>query len=300
MKSSVHVTILLCIGCAEKSPPTAVRPPTEVVARVGTESFSVQDIEARIAEQPEFVRARYQTPEHKRELIDTLVREQLLLSEARRQGLDKSPEVKSAFEKVMVQKLLQTELQNVAPTDAEARSWYDAHQQEFVRPERVRIAHVMWPASEKASAAKEREKLTKLKPDFQSAAFVELAQRASRDESTRAAGGELGIRAKDELLAQWGVNLAEAAFSLKNPGELSALIESPKGLHLIRLVGRQPSQEQSFDDARGRIAARLAGEARTQRLDALVERLKKTVAVEVDEKNLAKISVPTKGPLLPQ
>ncbi len=297
--SACAAIFLLSASCAQKLPPTA-EPIADVVVKLGTRSLTVKDVEARLAEQPDFVRVRYQSTERRREFVDTLVREQLLVAEAVRQGLQNDPDVRSTMEKVMVQKLLKMELKGGAPSDTQLQAWFEAHRDEFIRPERVRISHVLWTPAAKAQAGKELEKLRKLKADVHPAAFTELAQRESKDEPSRAAGGDLGPRTREELTSQWGPTVAEAAFALQTPGQLSAVVEGAKGLHLLRLVGRQPGQEQKFEDVRDRISTRLAGETRTQQLEALIERLRKKSNVEVDEKNLAKVTirVPT-APLVP-
>ncbi len=302
LKRPALFALMVIISCAEAPRPITAEAAVDVVAKVGADSLTVKDVEARLAEQPDFVRARYQTLERKREFVDTLVREQLLVAEAHRQKLQNDREVKATVEKVLVQKLLQKELVVPSPSEVELQAWYDAHRDEFVRPERIRVSHVLWPSSAatKSSARKERERLTKLKSELQSAAFAELAQRESKDEPSRSSGGDLGPRTRDELTALWGATVTEAAFTLIAPGEVAPIVEGAKGLHLLRLIGRQVAQTQTFEEARAGIANRLAGEARATQLEALVARLRKASSVEIDEKNLAKVAVKApSGPLVP-
>ena len=75
---------------------------------------------ARMAEQSEQVRARYATPEKRREFLDSLIRFEVLAAEARRQGLERDPEVARTLEKVMVQRLVQ--LKFAGPGDKQEKT----------------------------------------------------------------------------------------------------------------------------------------------------------------------------------
>src|SRR5262245_57809783 len=64
------------------------------LATVGDRVITAADLQAKIAEQPAFSQARYKSPEKRKELLDTVIRSELLLAEARRRGLADDPEVK--------------------------------------------------------------------------------------------------------------------------------------------------------------------------------------------------------------
>lgn len=294
--------LVICVAsaCSKSSEKPAAS--SEVVATFGGESLSVHDVEARIAQQPEYLRTRYSTVERRRELVDSMIREKLLLAEAQRQNLQNDPEVKATLERVMVQKLMAKELASAEMNEADMRAWYDAHQSEFVRPERVRVSTVQWlpGADAKRRAAAARERILTLKPELQAAAFTQLAQSESTDETSRVAGGDLGFRTREELTSQLGQPATDAIFKLQSTGEVSAVLESPKGVHLFRLAGRQAGESVQFDEAKARIAQRAGAESRGRLLDQLVERLRTASKVQIDDAVLAKAQVtPHPGPLVP-
>jgi hypothetical protein len=84
----------------------ASEPGMVVLAR--GEGFTITDTEfrARLAEQSETVRAQFSSPEKRREFLDNLVKFELLVVEARRQGLDREPDIQLAMEKLMVVRLV--------------------------------------------------------------------------------------------------------------------------------------------------------------------------------------------------
>ncbi|HET6922314.1 MAG TPA: peptidylprolyl isomerase, partial [Anaeromyxobacteraceae bacterium] len=127
---------------------------------------TANDFKARLEEQSPFIRARYNTLERKKEFLDNLIRTELLARAAEKQGLDKDPEVLGALRKIMVQKLVQ---RIFAEGDAskeiaepEARKFYQEHQDDYVKPRKVRLAHILLaapPGPDRARAASQAKKL---------------------------------------------------------------------------------------------------------------------------------------------
>ncbi len=279
-----------------------------VVATVGEKAVTSHDFVTRLSEQPELVRARYSTLERKKEFLEGLIRQELLLQEARRRSLDQDPEVKAVIEKVIVQKLIQVHTAAATPAESDLRSYYDAHREEFVRPARVRASHyfVASPPSDPKHAAARGEvqkfctRLKALSEPALSLAFREEVRKGSADVATKSVDGDLGLRTRDELVQVWGEAVADAAMALKVMGEVSAPIESEKGIHVLQLTARQPGVDTSFDDARPRLVARLQAEVRSKALDELVASLKKSTRVDINEEALRNVQIAgPDGPLIP-
>lgn len=131
-----HLTaVVLCAivlsGCGDWN---RLPKPDAIVASGRGLAVTASEFTARLEEQPPFVRAGYATLERKKELLDSMVRFEVLAREAERLGLDRDPEVVQAQQKVMVQKLVQSRLQTSGPviTEAELVRYYEAHQGEFI------------------------------------------------------------------------------------------------------------------------------------------------------------------------
>ncbi|MBL9037688.1 MAG: peptidyl-prolyl cis-trans isomerase [Archangium sp.] len=297
------------LGC-DRPTPEGAKPSNgasdDVVAKIGASTLTVADVEARLAEQPEFVRARYSTVERKREFVDTLVTNELLVQEAKRQHLDDDAAVRSALERALIQRLLQQEVSNAPVTEAAVKGFYDANVEQFVRPERLRVSHVFFASPKtdakhaqlKAEAARELSQLMAVKPEVRAGAFAAAVKRRSNDEVSKPQDGDLGLRTIDELRQAWGEAVAEAATALQAPGDVSAVVESEKGFHLIRLAGRQVGTTESVEQATPRITARLEAESRAKRLEALVAKLKGATPVEVKSGALERVKVQVPSTLL--
>lgn len=273
------------------------------VAKVGESTITDVAFKAKVAEQPPFAQARYKTVERKKELLDTMVRQELLLAEARRRGIENDPEVRATIERVLVHKLSRVcaeEEEKKRPLpEADLRRYYEQHRSEFVTPARVRVSHLFIAAPERdprrARAAAEASKLLqqiKVKETKgEKQAFELTASQRSEDAATKATGGDLTFRTRDQLVQAWGGELTEAAFALKTPGEMAPVVTTPRGVHLVKLLGRQEGYETPFESARGRIENRLKVDRQSRSLDTLVTELKQKVKVEVDEKALQAVDV---------
>jgi peptidyl-prolyl cis-trans isomerase C len=292
--------LVACRGSGEKEGSA-----DPVVARVGDGALTASEVQARLEEQPPLVRSRYTSLASKKEFLDGLVRFELLVQEARRQGLEKDPEVQATLEKLLVQRLIQKHAATAAAqplTEEELRKYYQEHLAEFVRPEKVRISHVFLASAgndpKRAAVKAEAEALLadvrKKEAGPVKVAFSEAARSRSDDAATKEAAGDLGYLTREELAASWGQAMADAAFGLQELGELG-MVASDKGLHLLKLSGRQPGLEQSFDAVKPRIESRLQLEKRSRAVDDLVARLKDQAKVEVDDKALDAISAQSDG-----
>jgi peptidyl-prolyl cis-trans isomerase C len=125
------VSSVLLLTCeVERSVP---RGGAVVATGRGGLTITADELVARLEEQPAFVRAGYSSLEKKKELLTSVVRFEALAEEARRQGLDRDPEVLRAMRKLMVQKLVEARQQAAGTpvTEAEVSRYYAEHRAEF-------------------------------------------------------------------------------------------------------------------------------------------------------------------------
>jgi parvulin-like peptidyl-prolyl isomerase len=297
---------LIWVSVGACSKPPAQVPETPVVASVGDRRFTRAEVEALLQAEPDFMRARYATPERKREFVETLVRNELLLQEARRRQLDQRPEVKLMVERILIQQLLANAAEVSEPGEAEARRFYDEHATEFTRAERVEVAVIEFgprgtvPPASQAEVEKELAALRKQPRSSQAAAFEALVLARSTHEGSRAAAGQLGLRTREELAALFSQPVADGAFSSGNSGEISNALQGPRGWVLLRVSARQPSEVKSFESERPRIITRLMAEHRSKALDDLVRSLREKATVTVDASAIDSLDPkPPRGALVP-
>lgn len=162
--------------------------------------------------------------------------------------------------------------QEPEPGPAGIANYYQAHRQEFARPERVRVRQIL--TEDKATAERALEEIAA------GAAFEDVARRLSRDPSA-ASGGYQGELARADLPPAF----AEVIFSLK-PGEVSRLVPADYGFHVFQVASREPAQVVPLEQARGEILGRLRQERADRLLRSLVQGARSRYNVSVYERNL--------------
>ena len=224
---------LALVACkkSEKSGP--------VVAEVGSETITADEVKQRLNETSPFLRARYSTVERKKEFLENMVRNELLAQEALRQGYDKSPAVRETVKRAMIQELIKHQLDSkLTGTDIpedELKKYYEAHIDEFVKPERARVMHIFLPAKDAKERADARKKAAALLKDVETRekkgevnAFQTVAIKESKDPLSAPMGGDLRFLSKDELAKSYNTELAAAAFELKIRASAPAAISIEK------------------------------------------------------------------------
>ncbi|HSN91895.1 MAG TPA: peptidyl-prolyl cis-trans isomerase [Anaeromyxobacteraceae bacterium] len=260
-----------------------------------------EEFKARLDEQSPFIRARYNSLERKKEFLDNLIRIEVLAREAERQGLDKDPDVQLTLKKVMVQKLVQKNFQDLEGAkdlpEEELRKYYDEHQNDFFRPKKVRLAAIVLNAAEgtperaaKREAARRALAQLKLEEKKNTLAFAQMASKVSEDPGSKALAGDLGFKSQAELEASYGPPLAAAAFALQN-GQTSGVVETAKGFYIVKLTGQQEELNRPFDQVKNQIANRLYRERKSKEFDEWQKKLRADAGITVDEKVLDAIVV---------
>ena len=165
-----------------------------IVATVDGRAITTADIEQYLAKQPAPARARYATRERRRELLDTLIRFEVMAREAERHGYDKDPEVLRLAKQQMVNQFVQRDIEGrFRPEDvpdAEAEAYYKDHVRQFSSPEQVRVSQIV--VEDKVAATRVVAAVKALAPRDE-AGFRTLATRYSEDPLSRARGGELPL-----------------------------------------------------------------------------------------------------------
>ncbi len=135
---------------------------------------------------------------------------------------------------------------NETATDAELKQLYDARASRLGSAEQRRASHILLKTKEEA----EKVLAEARKSPSQ---FGELAKKYSQDTGSAQNGGDLGMNAKGGLASP---SLEEAIFKLK-PGEISDVVQSDFGFHVIRLAAIQPGKTASFDAMKKDLAAEI-------------------------------------------
>src|SRR5436190_4398913 len=294
--ASVLCATLALVACkkSEKSGP--------VVAEVGDEKITADEVRQRLNETSPFLRARYNTLERKKEFLENMVRNELLAQEAVRQGYDKSPAVRDQMKRAMIQELikhqLDAKLTGTDIADEDLKKFYEAHIDEFVKPERARVLHIFLPAKDAKERAEARKHAQALLKDIDARekkgevnAFQTVAIKESKDPLSAPMGGDLRFLSKDELSKAYNPELANAAFDLKNPGDKAGPLDTPAGVEVLKLQVKTVAMSRAFDESKEPIRQRMARERRSRDYDEWVKKLRENTKVAIHEQELEKVQV---------
>jgi peptidyl-prolyl cis-trans isomerase C len=182
---------------------------------------------------------------------------------------------------MQVAKMLEAEVNSkVAVAPADVNDFYTQNPDKFQQGERVRASHVLIRAEENADAKTKEEARAKaadvLKQARSGKDFAELAKHYSQDPGSAAQGGDLGYFGQGQMVGPF----EQAAFALK-PGELSDIVETPFGFHVIKVADRQPSRTVPLDDVKPQIEQFLQNQQRQEKTEAFINSLKSKGKVEV-------------------
>ena len=175
---------------------------------------------------------------------------------------------------LMVQKLLEKQLGSQIKdiSEEEALQYYNEHEEQFLQDEQIRVHHILIKVSETADPGKVSDMETKARRIRQRIKngedFEKLARQYSEDPSALK-GGDIGFFSRGDMIK----NFEDAAFALK-PGEVSDLVRTPLGFHIIRMDESKKSQKIPFADVKVQIKFRLKQENSNKLFEQYVEKLK--------------------------
>jgi peptidyl-prolyl cis-trans isomerase C len=246
------------------------------LAKIGSNEISLDEFNQRLQDLPAQYRSFFSTPDGKKKFLEQLVSEQLLWDQAQKDQLDNDPEVKKEMadfkKRVMISALLKKLMANTSVSNAEAEVYYNTHQKEFISAEQVHARHILVRTEAEARSILATAKKGTI-------TFAQLAQERSLD--TAAENGDLGWFERGQMVPEF----EEAAFALK-PGQLSDVVKTKFGYHIIKLEERKASAQKTFSEVKQDIEEKLKSEAQKKKLDDLINELKTKTTVEVDDTQL--------------
>jgi peptidyl-prolyl cis-trans isomerase C len=252
----------------------------DIVATFAGEKMSLDDFQAEVEKLPAQVKPLLSSPERRRKFLENFILSKLLVDDAKRRGLDKDEEIKRQLDemekRLILQKVFTDLQQNVVVTDEEVKAYYDANPDEFTTTE-IRVSHIL--LDDEASA---REVLEKVKADPDS--FAALAKERSKDTATAPKGGDLGFFGRGRMVPEF----EKAAFALEKPGDLSGVVKSPFGYHIIRLTEKKEGKERPFEQVKEEIRAKLLQERQRSAVEAHFQKVKDAAKLTINDDVLAK------------
>ncbi len=279
-------------GAEKKSNPAAVTPavapspalpavkqpeqspaPANVLARVGNWTITIEEFNERLNALKEAVPDFDTTSlDAKKLVLETLVRQQLLVSEAEKVGLSNQKDIQAAVEEfrrtLIVQEIVKNLVRDLAVSDEEASAFYEAQKTVLVEPAQWHVRSIVVDSQEKADA---------LLPQLsQGADFAEIAKQNSIGDNA-AQGGDLGF------ITEASFPEMQNAIASLSTGGVSGVLRGPQGYYIVKVEEKKGGNPIPFEDIKKDIIDNQLMLKQQQAILDYVEKLKGQTKVEVRE-----------------
>ena len=189
-------------------------------------------------------------------------------------------EIKSQIERnLAIRQLIDTQvIDKITISEADTKAYYDNNPNLFQKPEQVKASHILIKVEsdatdlQKAQARIEIAKIQQKLKDGQD--FATLAREHSQGPSAKN-GGDLGYFGRGQMVKPF----EDAAFALK-PGQVSEIVETQFGYHLIKVVDKQPERIMAYSEVKDRLNQHLKTQRIDQEAKKYIDTLKKDAKIE--------------------
>ncbi|HUV09104.1 MAG TPA: peptidylprolyl isomerase [Spirochaetia bacterium] len=227
--------------------------------------IAVTDEEAK--EQLKTLKGQFQSEEEFTNALKTMgLTEEIIINQMKRD--------------LALERFLKTYMEDaVKIPDEEILDYYVKNPQLFIAPERVRASHILVTVDSSATDDDKTKALNKIRVARlrleKGEDFAEVAKQVSEGPSAPK-GGDLDFFARGQMVKPF----EDAAFALKK-GEISGIVETQFGYHLIKATDRQPETVLEYDQVKERIKSLLGQERSQTIIEALVAELKEKAKIKI-------------------
>jgi peptidyl-prolyl cis-trans isomerase C len=169
-------------------------------------------------------------------------------------------------------------VQNITVSNEEIKVYYDSRSDSFKQPAGIRASHILIkvePRSDDSQKAAARKKVEEIQKKLQKGAdFAALAKEFSQGPSS-AKGGDLGFFKRGQMVKPF----EEAAFAL-GQGDVSEIVETRFGYHLIKVFEKKPEKTVKYEEIKDKLQQYLKQRKVQEQMDLYVEGLKRKAKVE--------------------
>jgi len=263
---------LITVGCLNKVDDS------QVVAKVGSKSYTVNDINSRIQDLDPQLQEYFNQKENKVRLLNQIVDEEIIYQLAKKDGLQRTKDFKKTLDdlerKALINFYIQQNVDNLSEvTRVEVETFYNDNSAQFSAYESRNLSHILVESNADAKAV-----VTRLRKGEK---FENLAQEYSIDPS-KDQGGQLGWVRKEQLVPEFG----EVAYSLTKRAPLSGIVQTQFGYHIILFNDSRVVPEQPLDAVYAQISEQLIVRNKQEKFQEILKNGKETLKVEKTVENL--------------
>jgi len=263
------------------APRTAEQAAGEAVAVYHGGTLTSGQITQELERLPPPSRTYLAAPDRKRQFVENLILNDLLFEEGRKAGYDHDPEidrqVSDLRRRLVVQRVMRQYQTPPTIGDDQVRAYYDQNP-DLYSTTQVRASHILVKDEETA-----KQLLAEVKAHPEK--FADLAHEKSTDTASAQKGGDLGMFGQGRMVPEF----ERAVFALK-PGEVSEVVKTQYGYHIITVTERKEGERKPFEQVKEQVRATLRNKILQDQVQGHYEALKKEAAVKINEDALARIT----------
>lgn len=171
----------------------------------------------------------------------------------------------------------------IAVPESEIEAFYQQNLAQYSTPEQISASHILFKTEGKDEAAVQAQAAEVLARAKAGEEFAALAKQHSEDETNNAKGGDLGAFGRGSMVPEF----EQVAFGMK-PGEISDLVKTSFGYHIIKMVENQPAVTRSLADVRAEIEDQLKWQMAQQQAEQVAKGLEGQLKTTADLDRIAK------------
>jgi peptidyl-prolyl cis-trans isomerase C len=253
---------------------------TKELVRINQLPISIEEFRQMSEKQPLEGKMRLLDEKGMRDFLENyVITREVLYQEAKKKGFDKNKEILAKVEDfrraMIIDALIEEALRGKSDaTDEEIQRYYRENKSLFTEPLEVKIRHIMVNSEPVL-----KEVLARLS---KGESFEKLASTYNIDR-TREDGGNLGYIRRGQLAPSFA-QFEEAAFSLVKKGDLSEVIRTPYGFHIIQLEDMRGANLRPLEQVRERIRLFLQAKKRQEAYLGYVKEVKSKASILINEK----------------
>lgn len=260
---------LLVVSCAKKDD-------GKILATINGQNITLQEFNKELDKIPMNMKMIVASESGKKNYLDRLIVKKLLLNEASKEKIESDKEFQERVDDIREQLLIEALLKKkitaqTQMSEEDLKKYYEEHKEDFKKDREVNTRHILLKTEEEAKQVQSR--LQKGED------FIELAKRYSIDPNVRQTGGEIGFQPKGSLIPEY----ENAAYKLNKVGQVSGIVKTQFGYHIIRLEGIKPPSYVPLEEVKEFIKQKNAQEKQKEVLEKYIEELKKNSKITINE-----------------
>ncbi|MBO4710893.1 peptidylprolyl isomerase [bacterium] len=273
----------------------------KTIAEFGGVKLSEKYMKTYVDNLNDYLKARYNTPERKEELMSKVVEGELVAMKAIKDGALDDPILISQIKTTIARYYSGTKMklqieENLKVSEDEMKKYYEEKKDTFNTPAKVKASHILikiTDSRDKEAARKLAEKVAAEaeKSAKETGSFAKLVEKYSEDEGSKKRGGDLGYFQRTEEGGNMVQEFSDGAFALQNIGDISKPVESQFGFHVIKLTGKKDKVEKTFEDVKINIENTLKTEKRKTSYEDMIEQYKKELGLKFDKEAAMAIEI---------